>query len=207
MSGNCSFQPDQKLIRRTFAFVSLWPVSVKMPIDFSYSFVNNTFETEGGSPFFYHLLNGNLPSYNWLLFVKMSMSLLNCASIGPFVQPPAYIWANMEQRWTDIGREKSKDSEKTCPRATFSTTNPTWTDPDPNPGLSCEKPATNRLRYGTNSLSHTAQVGLQRGNNFHRNINAKAVAWLTCPLRANTNGYVAIKTLLPQWKILFYCNL
>jgi hypothetical protein len=28
-------------------------------------------------------------------------------------------------------------SEKTCPRATLSTTNPTWPDPGSNPGRRC----------------------------------------------------------------------
>jgi hypothetical protein len=35
------------------------------------------------------------------------------------------------------------------PSATFSTTNPTWIDPGANPGLRGERPATNRLSYGT----------------------------------------------------------
>jgi hypothetical protein len=39
---------------------------------------------------------------------------------------------------------KPKYSEKTCPRATFSITNPTWLDP----GRRGEKPATNRFSYG-----------------------------------------------------------
>jgi hypothetical protein len=34
---------------------------------------------------------------------------------------------------------------KTCPSATLSATNPTWTDPGSNPGLRGERPATNRL--------------------------------------------------------------
>jgi hypothetical protein len=37
---------------------------------------------------------------------------------------------------------------KTCPSATLSTTNPTWTDPGSNPGLRDEIPATNRLSHG-----------------------------------------------------------
>jgi hypothetical protein len=37
----------------------------------------------------------------------------------------------------------------TCPRATLSTTNPTWTVPGSNPGLRGERPATNRLSHGT----------------------------------------------------------
>jgi hypothetical protein len=42
----------------------------------------------------------------------------------------------MEHRWNEIDRGKSKYSgEKTCPSATLSTTNPTWTDPGIEPGL------------------------------------------------------------------------
>jgi hypothetical protein len=45
---------------------------------------------------------------------------------------------------------------KTCPSATLSTINPTWTDPVSNSGLRGERPATNRLSHGT------AQVRLLR---------------------------------------------
>jgi hypothetical protein len=38
---------------------------------------------------------------------------------------------------------------KTCPSATLSTTNPTWTDPASNPGLRGGRPAANRLSHGT----------------------------------------------------------
>jgi hypothetical protein len=38
---------------------------------------------------------------------------------------------------------------KTCPSATLSTKNPTWTDPEPNPGLRGERPATNHLSHDT----------------------------------------------------------
>jgi hypothetical protein len=38
---------------------------------------------------------------------------------------------------------------KTCPSATLSTTNPTWTDRGSNPGLRDGRPATNRLSHGT----------------------------------------------------------
>jgi hypothetical protein len=38
---------------------------------------------------------------------------------------------------------------KTCPSATLSTTNPTWTDPGSNPGLRGGRPAANRLSHGT----------------------------------------------------------
>jgi hypothetical protein len=38
---------------------------------------------------------------------------------------------------------------KTCPSATLSTTNPTWTNPGSNPGLRGGRPAANRLSHGT----------------------------------------------------------
>ena len=38
---------------------------------------------------------------------------------------------------------------KTCPSATLSTINPTWTEPGSNPGLRGERLATNRLSHGT----------------------------------------------------------
>ena len=46
---------------------------------------------------------------------------------------------------------------KTCPSATLSTTNPTWTRPGLNPGLRGERPATNRLSHGTASTEVAAQ--------------------------------------------------
>jgi hypothetical protein len=65
---------------------------------------------------------------------------------------------------------------KTCPSATLSTTNPTWTDPGSKPGLRGERPATSRLSHGTakaynfsmqhvtykihNNYRNTAYVGL-----------------------------------------------
>jgi hypothetical protein len=47
-----------------------------------------------------------------------------------------------------IGGGKPKYSEKTCPNATLSTTDPTWLEPGLNPGCRSGKPETNRLSYG-----------------------------------------------------------
>jgi hypothetical protein len=47
-----------------------------------------------------------------------------------------------------IWQGKPKFSEKTCPSAALSTTNPT-SCPDANPSRLGGKPATNRLSYGT----------------------------------------------------------
>jgi hypothetical protein len=51
-------------------------------------------------------------------------------------------------KWT--GETRSTQG-KTCPNATLSTTNPTWTDPGLNPVLRGERSATNRLSHGTAS--------------------------------------------------------
>jgi hypothetical protein len=40
--------------------------------------------------------------------------------------------------------ENRRTRRETCPSATLSTTNPTWTDP----GLCSERPTTNRLSHG-----------------------------------------------------------
>jgi hypothetical protein len=51
------------------------------------------------------------------------------------------------------------ENRRTCPSATSSTTNPMWTDPDANPALSGERPATNRLSHGTASTFPSCDVG------------------------------------------------
>jgi hypothetical protein len=56
-------------------------------------------------------------------------------------------------RWSTGGMnltgENGSTRRKTCPRATLSTTNPTWTNPGSNPGFRGDRPATNRLSHGT----------------------------------------------------------
>jgi hypothetical protein len=47
--------------------------------------------------------------------------------------------------------ENRRTRGNTCPSATLSTTNPTWTDPGSNPGLRGGRPAANRLSHGTTS--------------------------------------------------------
>jgi hypothetical protein len=59
----------------------------------------------------------------------------------------------MEHQWNETDRGKPKTRRKTCPSATLSTTNPTWTDPGSNPGLRSGRPATNRLSHGTALVS------------------------------------------------------
>jgi hypothetical protein len=53
--------------------------------------------------------------------------------------------------WNQDWQGNPKYSEKTCPSATLSTTNPTRLDPGLNSGRRGGKPATNRLSYGATS--------------------------------------------------------
>jgi hypothetical protein len=57
-----------------------------------------------------------------------------------------WVWSS---RWNEDWQGKPKYSEKTCPSAILSTTNPTWPDLESNPGRRGGKPATNRLSYRT----------------------------------------------------------
>jgi hypothetical protein len=58
--------------------------------------------------------------------------------------------------------ENRRTRGKTCPSATLFTTNPTWTDPESNPGLCGGRPAANRLSRGTaKPCVYTITEGLQ----------------------------------------------
>jgi hypothetical protein len=57
-----------------------------------------------------------------------------------------WLWSSW---WNEDWQGKPKYSERTCPSATLSTTNPTRPDLGWNPGRRGGKPATNRLSYGT----------------------------------------------------------
>jgi hypothetical protein len=61
----------------------------------------------------------------------------------------------MEQKWNNINR---KSQRKSYPSATLSTKNPTQTALGAKLDLHSEKPATNRLSYGTAFLSQFKYV-------------------------------------------------
>jgi hypothetical protein len=93
------------------------------------------------------------------------------ATNGPIVPAPG------DYDYGEIGgmQGKPKYSEKTCPSAALSTTNPTCC-PDANPGRRDGKPATNRLRYGTaccwllmlnnNEVCRTSDTGFDKPDMF-----------------------------------------
>jgi hypothetical protein len=87
----------------------------------------------------------------------------------------------MEHRWNKIDRGKPKNWGKPSPSATWSTTNPTWTDPGSNPGLCGGRPVANHLSHGTAYVSF---------NYYH----------ITFHPSANTSTDTALNTVvLPQW--------
>jgi hypothetical protein len=61
---------------------------------------------------------------------------------------PGWVWG-CRIWWNGDWQRKPKYSEKTCPSATLSTTNPTSPDLGANSGRRDGKPATNRLSYCT----------------------------------------------------------
>jgi hypothetical protein len=61
---------------------------------------------------------------------------------------PGWLWGWRIIRWNKDRQGKPKYSEKTCPSASLSITNPTWPDPGLNPGHRGGKPTTNRFSYG-----------------------------------------------------------
>jgi hypothetical protein len=66
---------------------------------------------------------------------------------------------------------------RTCPSATLSSTNPTWTDPGSNPGLRGGRPAANRLSHGT---AVSVALVIQHAKHM-RHIIVSSVAFLFVP--------------------------
>jgi hypothetical protein len=65
------------------------------------------------------------------------------AALRPLVQPCD------EDGGMKLAGENRSTRRKTCPSATLSTTNPTWTDLGSEPGLRGGRQAANRLSHGT----------------------------------------------------------
>jgi hypothetical protein len=84
-----------------------------------------------------------------IFFIILSGVRLSLLVLRPLLayctSPRCWLWRDW---WNEDWQGKPKYSEKTCPGATLSTTNPTWLDPSLKPGRRGGKPATNRLSYG-----------------------------------------------------------
>jgi hypothetical protein len=88
-------------------------------------------------------------------FHRMRLSPLSTAATvwTTVPAPDDRRWWLLSNRWNANWQGKPKSSEKTCPSATFSTTNPTWLEPGSKPGRCGGKQATNRLRNARRRLS------------------------------------------------------
>jgi hypothetical protein len=72
------------------------------------------------------------------------------ATVLPIVSAPDdRRWSSWNNQWKANWQWRPKYAEKTCPSASWLTTNPTWLDPGSNPGRGGGKLVTNRLNYGT----------------------------------------------------------
>jgi hypothetical protein len=72
------------------------------------------------------------------------------ATVWPIVPAPDDTWWWMwSSWWNENWQGKPKYSEKTCPSAILSATNPAWPDLGSNPGGRGGKPATTRLSHGS----------------------------------------------------------
>jgi hypothetical protein len=74
-------------------------------------------------------------------------------TLAYYAFPRWWVWRPTVEWY--IGRGNQRTRRKTCPSATLSTINPTWIDPDANPGLRGERPATNDLSHGRPTMNVT----------------------------------------------------
>jgi hypothetical protein len=106
-----------------------------------------------------------------------------------------WVWSSW---WNENWQGKPKHSEKTCPSATLSTTNPTWPDLGSNPGRCGGKLATNRLSYGTASHYHSDFCNEAFPNHRTCQVLQDADQYNIAPLRSDNsfrgliNGKVAV---------------
>jgi hypothetical protein len=116
---------------------------------------------------------------------------------------PQMIYEYGERQWNDVlTEENGRTRRKTCPSATFSTTNLTWIDSGANPWLHVERPATNRLSHGT---AHGPLVVWQtcwnRGVPWVKYSLADtlegAAVWALCPLPQHCPSVVTVEGIHP----------
>jgi hypothetical protein len=136
------FQPEHRLLWVKFLLVFFIP-SMQIPgqrLDYAWP------PPSKPSPVHHSSI---LPS-DALYILDLLLVGWDCGHYCPIVPAPCdkwrWLWRNW---WNEDLQGKPKYSQKTCPTATLSTTNPTWPDPGSNPGRRGGKPATNRLSYGT----------------------------------------------------------
>jgi hypothetical protein len=137
-------------------------LSLSIPLPFLGKGSVNTFTLKWGMPFMFlriFLIFLNCGCFyaffffsflGWVRLSQLGTSATNWP-IVPALDDRWWVWSS---RWNENWQGKPKYSEKTCPSATLSTTNPTWSDLGSNPSCRGGKPATNSMSYGTTSQIH-----------------------------------------------------
>jgi hypothetical protein len=146
---NAKFQGKSEYSEKIYPFTSLsvtnrtWTHLWMKPVRRGEKPTNNSF-------FLFLVYSGE---WDWLHFVRRPL-------FGLLYQPRMMDDECRAVGGKVTGKGKPKYSEKTCPSATLSTTNPAWPDPGCNPGRRGVKPATNRLSYGAaiSCLSYVSYV-------------------------------------------------
>jgi hypothetical protein len=101
---------------------------------------------------------------------------LNCGHQWACCLSPGSIYMSMESySGMILTGEDRKTRRKLCPSAALSTTNPTWTDLGMNPGIHCDRLATNCLSHGAASFIHLLFC-------MTETCCCETVACLSCPL-------------------------
>jgi hypothetical protein len=120
-----------------------WRIQTSAPISAIFSEISCAFFGNGGIAsqfnFFFSFSGWGETESTWYV-----------GHCWPIVPAPDDRWWWLWSSWWNEGWQgKPKYSEKTCPSATLSTTNPTWPGLGSNPGRRGGNPASNRLSYGT----------------------------------------------------------
>jgi hypothetical protein len=88
-----------------------------------------------------------------MLRTHRSLKGLLCNPVMKMKRKMISLFFYFSKYWSSGGMKLTAQTRstrgKTCPSATLSTTNPTWTDLGSSPGLRGGRPATNRLSQGT----------------------------------------------------------
>jgi hypothetical protein len=120
------------ILRETFQWQTFMNTMMKLLVQWKWGLINS---------FFFNSHSGGSTRH-----VGHWMAYCTC---------PGWLWW-LRIWWNEDWQGKPKYSEKTCPSANLSTTNPTWPDPGANPVRRGGKPATYRFCYGATLIKMRA---------------------------------------------------
>jgi hypothetical protein len=90
--------------------------------------------------------------------------------------------------------ENRRTRRKTCPSATFYTTNPTWIDPGANPVLRGERPATKDLNHGTALMPVYFTVDVEVSSSLEINLAVRSLSLYILAGISRQNSYLTARS-------------